>query len=241
MENNIMEVFKKILNVFLYKIIIVAVILAICVFAVFYFRSKPDSRVTPLLGGLTTGLIVGLLQLLLMWTEHNEMEKIKKLGVRRILPYRDDEQFYKKVIDKTNKQIFVLGSTASRFMIDFADRTRDDKRALINALDRNVHVKFLLPAPKFLWKKDDIPRAEGSRKTIQELKTKYGDLIECRYYNHNPFHNLVLADTDCFVGPIFPHRTSKNTPTIYTYKDSTFAKSYLEYFDYEWKEAKPCL
>lgn len=203
--------------------------------------SDPNSTVTPLLGGMTTGLLVALLQLLLMWTEHNEIEKTKKLGIKKLLPHRDDEGFYRKVIEKTKKEIRVLGSTASRFMIDFADENREDKRALIDALNRKVQVKFLLPEPNNLWKEDDKPRAEIALKSIQGLKDKYGDLVECRHYTHHPFHNLVLADNDCFVGPIFPNRTSKDTPTIYTNKSSVFAESYLEYFHFEWEKAKTCL
>ncbi|MFA5239440.1 MAG: hypothetical protein WC476_07005 [Phycisphaerae bacterium] len=236
-----MEFFKKQLNIYLYKIIVVVVLFAICLLLVIYLNSKASSPFTPLLGGLSTGLIVALLQLLLMWTEHNEMEKIKKLGIQEILPYRDDEIFYRKVIEKTKEEIRVLGSTASRFMMDFADESREDKMALINALDRKVHVKFLLPETNCLWNDEDKSRAEIALNTMRALKKKYKDLIECKHYSHKPFHNLVLADDNCFVGPIFPSRTSKNTPTIYTYKNSIFANSYLEYYDYEWENAKSCL
>lgn len=157
-----MEIFKKQLNIYLYKIIIVVVLFAICLFLVIYFNSKASSPVTPLLGGLTTGLFVALLQLLLMWTEHNEMEKIKKLGVKEILTHRDDEGLYRKVIERAEREILVLGNTASRFMEDFADDTRSDKRALIDALGRNVSVKFLLPQPDYLWKSNDKDRANIS-------------------------------------------------------------------------------
>ena len=235
-----MEIFKKLLNIYLYKIIVVVVSVVICVFLVIYLNSKASSPFTPLLGGLTTGLIVALLQLLLMWTEHNEMEKTKKLGIKEILPHRDDKNFYRKVIERTKKEICVLGSTASRFMKDFADESREDKKALIDALNRSVHVKFLLPEPIFLWNEEDKTKADTSLKSIKGLKTKYGNLVECRHYSHHPFHNLLLADKDYFVGPIFPNRTSENTPTIYTDENSIFAKSYLEYFKFEWEKAKPC-
>jgi len=118
-----MEIFKKLLNIYLYKIIIVVVLFVICLFLVIYFNSKASSPVTPLLGGLITGLLVALLQLLLMWTEHNEMERIKKLGIKKILSYRDEESLYRKVIENANEEIRVLGNTASRFINDFADET----------------------------------------------------------------------------------------------------------------------
>lgn len=235
-----MEVFKKKLNIYLYKIILGVVALVICVVGVCYFASEADSRATPLLAGLTTGLLVALLQLLLMWTEHTEMEKTKKLGIKNILPHRDDEAFYRKVIQRSEKEIRLLGSTAYRFMMDFADESRADKRALIDALNRKVKVKFLLPDHKYLWNDHDKGRATAALEGVLGLQIKYGELIECRHYAHHPFHNLLLLDGDCFVGPIFPHRTSRNTPTIYTDVSSIFAKSYLEYFDYEWEKAKPC-
>jgi hypothetical protein len=228
------------INIYLSKIIIFFTMLAICILLLIYLKSKASSPFTPLLGGLITGLIVALLQLLLMWTEHNEMERLKKLSIKTVLAYRDEEELYKKVIEKSKKEIRVLGNTASRFMNDFADETRIDKRALIDALNRNVHVKFLLPDQNSLWNPDDKDRARISLRAIQDLKGKYGNLVECRFYSHSPFHSLVLADNDCFVGPIFPNRKSKDTPTIYTDTSSVFAESYLNYFDFEWKNAQPC-
>lgn len=234
-----MEFFKKVLNIYLYRIIFwfVAIVILLCL--CWYFRES-NIKLATLLGGLTTGLFVGWLQLLLMATEHREMEKIKRLGIKEILSHRDDESFYRKVIERAEEEIFVLGNTAFRFMNDFADETRKDKRALIDALNRKVHTKFLLPEPDSLWNPDDKDRAGISLRSIKELKTKYNDLVELKYYSHPPFHSLVLSDNDCFVGPIFPNRTSRNTPTIYTDKSSIFAKSYLEYFEYEWSKAKPC-
>lgn len=239
-RRNTMGFFKKQCNVYLFKIIIVFAFLATVVFLVIYLSSKPDSKWTPLLGGMTTGLLIALLQLLLMWTEHSEIEKIKKLGIKKILPYRDDKDFYETIINNAREEIRVLGSTAFRFLKDFADENREDKKALLDALNREVCVKFLLPKPECLWNDEDISKGKSSLVLIQKLKEKYGDLVECRYYSHNPFHNLLLSDNDCFVGPIFPNRTSQNTPTIFTDIDSVFAKSYLEYFEYEWKDAQPC-
>lgn len=99
----------------MYKIILFVAIIAISIVLIAYFYSKPDSKVTPLLGGIATGMLVAVLQLLLMWTEHNQIENIMKLGIKNILPYRDDKNFYENVIKGTKKEIRVLGSTASRF------------------------------------------------------------------------------------------------------------------------------
>ncbi len=216
-------------------LVAIVIVLVLC----WYFWES-NIKLATLLGGVTTGLFVGWLQLFLMATEHREMERIKKLGIKEILSHRDNEVFYKEVIEKAEIEIFVLGNTASRFMNDFADKTRPDKKTLIDALNRKVHVKFLLPQPDFLWNPDDKDKASISLRSIKELKAEYNDLVELKYYSHAPFHSLVLSDNDCFVGPIFPNRTSRNTPTIYTDRSSIFAKSYLDYFDYEWSKAKPC-
>jgi hypothetical protein len=211
-------------------------LIIILVITVWYFYES-NIKITTLLGGVATGLFVGWLQLLLMATEHNEIERVKKLGIKKVLSYRDEEALYRAVIEKTKKEIYVLGNTASRFMKDFADDTRPDKKALIEALGRGVHVKFLLPKPEFLWNQNDKDRAKISLRLIEALKTKYNTLVELKYFSHSPFHSLVRADNDCFVGPIYPHIISQNTPTIYTDKSSIFAQSYLEYFEFEWKDA----
>jgi hypothetical protein len=232
-----MEFFKKYFNIYLYRIIYWLTLIIILVIAVWYFYES-NIKIATLLGGVVTGLFVGWLQLLLMATEHNEMEKIKKLGIKEILSSRDDEVFYRNIITKAKKEIRVLGNTARRFMEDFADENREEKRALIDALNKKVQVKFLLPKPEYLWNQDDKDRAQITLRSIQMLKGKYKDLIELKYFKHPPFHSLVLVDNDCFVGPIFPNRTSQNTPTIYTDINSIFAQSYLEYFNFEWKQAE---
>ncbi len=234
-----MEILKKRINIYLYKIIGVAVTLAILILLML-FSSSSSSDSKSLMGGLVTGLFVALLQLWLMSTEHNEIEKIKKLGVKNILRYREDTVIYKKVIGDATSQIWVLGNTAIRFMRDFADENVADKRVLIDALERKVHLKILLPDLEHLWSKEDRKFASISIGRIRKLKKRYNSLIECKLYSHRPFHSLVLADNEIFVGPIFPNRKSKDTPTIYTDKNSVFASSYIEYFEYEWKSAKSC-
>jgi len=235
-----MDIFKQVIYVHVFKIIVFILIGIACLFT-FWFFIITDPKQSSLFGGLATGLFVAIIQLLLMWTEYSEMEKIKKLKIKKILAHRDDETLYKSVIQSAENKILVLGNTVSRFLQDFADEGRTDKRTLLDALDRKVNVKFLLPEPKWLNKQDDQDKAKMASRKIAELAKKYKGHFECRYYDHAPFHNLVMADNECLVGPIFPNKSSKDCPAIYTDVSSIFVRSYIDYFNYEWTNAKPCV
>jgi len=233
------KIFEDIIKIQCAKLIIFVIFLAAIIFLIFYYNVG-EPKVSVLFGGLATGLIIAGIQLLFSWGEFTEMEKIKRLGIKKILLYRDDEKLYRSIISKSNHEILVLGNTAYRFFSDFADETRSDKKALIDALGRQVKVRILLPAPKWL-STDDKPRAEIALSKIKELFSKYKSFFECRYFDHAPCHNLVLADNDCLVGPIFQNIPSKNSPAIYTDNNSIYVKPYLKYFEHEWKDAKSCV
>jgi len=232
------KIFEKVIKFQLAKFIICAIFFAALILLLGYYNLE-NTKISVLYGGLSTGLIIAGIQLLFSWGEFNEMEKIKKMGIKKILPHRDDERLYRNVIRNSKREILVLGNTASRFFIDFADETRDDKKTLIDALGRGTKVKILLPNPKWLSAQDKL-RAQISLKKIKELSSRYKTFFECRYYDHAPFHSLVLADDHCLVGPIFPNIPSKDSPAIYTDNNSIYANSYLRYFDYEWEDAKLC-
>ena len=234
-----MNIFTKGIYIYLYKIIL-SLLIAVIVFFIYLYFKEVDPKIYALYGGLIAGLIVAVIQLLIKWSEHSEIEKIKKLKIKKILPHRDDEKLYGDIIKQSEKKIWVLGNTAIRFLQDFADENRKDKRALLDALARNVKVKLLLPDPRWLATDDDKDKAKMSSRKIAELLIKYSNLFECRYYDHAPFHNLVMADDECLVGPIFPHISSKDSPAIYTDNSSIFVKPYLEYFNFEWDKAQPC-
>lgn len=233
-----MRFFKITLNIYLSKIIIVLLAFAIIVIILLYYQ-EPDPKQSALLGGLATGLMVAGLQLLLSWTEHVENEKIKRLRVKQILATRDDEKLYRRIIDNANSQVLMLANTAYRFLEDFADEdiARQDKRALIKALERGVSVKILLPEPQYLTLEDDKDKANISARKFNNLKSKFGDKFQVRYYNHSPAHNLLVVDHECLAGPIFPDISSKNSPAIYTDDESTFIKPYIKYFEAEWDKA----
>lgn len=230
-----MNFFEKVIKVRLYKVVLVCLeILAFVSFAIYWWYAT-DSRVAGLFGGFTAGFVVAFIQLLFSWYEHTEIEAIKRLGIKKILPHRDDEQLYRKVILSARKEISLLGNTANRFLIDFADDSRDDKKALINVLNDGVSVKILLPKPSHL-SIEDKRRAKNSAELLKKLSDKYS-LFDYRYFDHIPYHNLLLSDNNCLVGPIFPHIASKDCPAIFTDKDSVFVSPYLKHFEDEWERA----
>lgn len=234
-----MNIFKTTINVYLFKIIIFILFFFAVVFTYYFFKIE-DPKISALFGGLATGLIVAVIQLFLMWSDYAENEKIKQLKIKKILTHRDDELLYRNIIMQSNEQIWVLGNTALRFLQDFADKKREDKKALLDAFSRNVKVRLLLPDPKYLASQDDKDKAVTANRKILELTEEYSSLFECRYYDHAPYHNMVMADNECLVGPIFPDISSKDSPAIYTDESSIFVKPYIKYFEFEWGKATPC-
>ncbi len=226
--------FERFVRVRLYKIVILALSVATAVCTVAYFRGS-GPKVEPLLAGLVTGLLVALIQYLLDWNEHQEIETIKKLGIHRILPHRDDKGYYQRLLRHAERDIVVLGNTASRFLEDFAHATRTDSRTLFEALGRGVRVRVLVPKPEYL-PEDDRPRAEAAKKRMAQIAQESGN-FEYRLFNHSPTHSLVKIDSDCLFGPVFPHVKSKDSPTIHADADSALVVEYLQYFENEWKQA----
>jgi hypothetical protein len=224
------------LGVYLYRVLLVLLFL-VALICFFFFINVVDQKTAAIFGGLTTGLFIAFIQLLLSWFEHTEIEGIKKLRIKKVLPHRDDEMLYRSVISKAKDEILVLGNTALRFLNDFADESRPDKRALIDALSRKVQVRFLLPKPKYLDNLADRDRERIADRRIAQLTVQFKERFECRYFDHAPYHNMVRADEECLVGPIFPHISSKNSPAIYTDIKSIYVKPYLDYFEHEWEKA----
>lgn len=232
-----MKIFSKRLSIGLAKVILVILLIATSILAYLFFTGELSSKWTVLYGGLVTGLIVAIVQLLLDWYEHKEIEKFKLLGISRIIPHRDDEAYYRGLIKGATKKIDVLGVTANRFMADFADssRGRAEKKVLIDALARSVAVRILVPQKSFLDHKDHdaFEQALGFFKTVRKT---FGN-FEYAYFSHIPAHSIVLVDDDCLLGPVFPLISSKDTPCIQMNTQSPFANSYLKYFEEEWNKA----
>lgn len=226
--------FSHIVRVKLYKLIIAILLAATALLTFAYFKSA-NPKLEPLLAGVVTGLIVAIIQYLLHWNEHTEIEAIKGLGIQRILPHRDEKLYYQAVLARADREICVLGNTASRFLEDFAHSSRTDSRTMLEALGRGVRVRILLPKAAHL-PEEDRHRAEASKKRLCEIAREFNKL-ECKYFDHAPMHSLVKVDSECLVGPIFPHLKSKDSPTIHAYEYSPLVGEYLKYFEKEWTNA----
>lgn len=233
-----MNIFKKVFSIHLSKTILIALLITTAIFSYLYCKGELNDKETVLYGGLVTGLIVAIIQFLLTWNEHLEIENIKALGVTRILPFRDDEAYYRGLIKKANKKIDVLGVTALRFMEDFGDeeRSRPEKRVLLDALDKRVKVRILVPNKNNLPQKDH-DGFNTSEFYFKKVKIRYPLYFEYGYFDHMPAHSMVIVDDECLLGPVFPHVSSKDTPCIQIKSESVYAKKYLDYFNEEWKNA----
>jgi hypothetical protein len=203
-------------------------------FTVAYFITK-NAKYEGLLAGLGTGLIVAVVQYLLEWNEHSEIEAIKKLGIIRILPHRDDKAYYKPLLEKAEREIIVLGNTAFRFFEDFAHPTRRDSQALLEALARGVTVRILLPQAQQL-KEGDRQNAATVKSRMVEIASKYQN-FEYRYFDHPPANSLVKIDDECLFGPIFTHVNSKDSPTIHASVNSALVAQYIQHIENEWTKA----
>jgi hypothetical protein len=221
-------------------IILISLLLAITVCGYYYFKGELSAHLTPLLGGLFSGLILVVLQFLFNWYEYSAMSKFHALKIKNILLHRDDRNFYQNLIGNAVNQIDVLGVTAARFMEHFADDTdnsRPDSKVLLTALAKGVKVRILIPSKEYLKFDDDKTKAVMAERLLKKTAEKY-DNFTYLYFNHEPVQSIVVIDDECLIGPVLPPLPSRHTPAIYVSNDSPYAKKYLEYFDREWQEAE---
>jgi hypothetical protein len=226
--------FARILRIRLYKVIIALLLLGTAACTIAFFETH-EAKVEALLAGMVTGLLVAVIQYLLDWNEHQEVEAIKKLGILGILPHRDDKAYYQRLLQLAKREIDVLGNTASRFLEDFAHPTRTDSRTLFDALGRGVKVRVLVPKPEHLSQEDRL-KAESANRRMAGI-AKESPHFEYRYFDHPPAHSMVRVDNECLFGPIFPHIKSKDSPTIHADATGALVVEYLRYFGNEWSKA----
>lgn len=233
------NIFKKRVNLFFSTIIIIILVIVIIVIACFYFIiDQTNTKLLQIIGGLLSGLVVAIVQFLFSIKDYRELEKIKALGVQRILPYRDDENFYRNFISSAKERIYVMGVTANRFMKDFADKesTRPEKQILINVLEKGVKVRILIPKESFLETKDKL-NFQQARVLLEKTRESQNN-FEYRYFDHIPTHSIVLVDNKCLLGPVFPNMASKDTPCIQFDSLNDYSYKYLTYFEHEWSKAQ---
>ena len=182
------------------------------------------------------GILIPLLQRIVSLDEAKKIEEFTKLGLLRVLPHRDDEEHYRKRIQKTKRKLFIMGHTSKRLIEDFADENgRVEKRVLLEALSRGVSVKILIAHKSYL-SENKLNDYEQTMRKMNKIKEKF-DKFEFKYYKHIPSHSLFLFDNECLLGPIFTELESRDTPTLDMKYDCEFAEKYLEHFNIEWSKA----
>lgn len=230
------EIFSKKIKLNVWIIIVLVILVIICVCWKWYTMNT-TSPVGAVLGSIIAGLIVALIQLGLSWWDYQMTQKIEKLRLIEILYDRDNRTYYANIIDKSRREIRVMGTTARRFFEHFADMTtgaRPDAQVLISALNRGVKVKLLLPSKDYIAL-NKISDYNQVSETLNTIKQKYPHAeIDIRYFDHIPAHSIFMVDSECIVGPIFEYVESKNTPALHLKNESPFAEKYLAYFEQEW-------
>jgi hypothetical protein len=227
--------FARLIRIHLYKLIVLGLFVStVGAGLTLYFSTNP--KWDAIFAGLATGLFVALIQYLLNWNEHSDIEAVKKLGIIKILPHRDDRMYYGELLAGVRREVWVLGNTGSRFLEDFAHASRSDSQQLLAALGRGIQVRFLLPDLQFV-EGNDSAKAQAVRIRLTDLKKQYTN-FDYRYFNHRATLSLVRIDEQCLFGPIFSNRKSKDSPTIHTLTDGPFVQAHLQYFESEWSDAK---
>jgi hypothetical protein len=230
-----MNIFQRVVSFPLYVAIIIVLLIAAVITG--YFSFNVSNQWGVIFGGICTGLIVAIIQMLIQAQEHNDVEKLRRLGIREVLPHREGKEYYQALIEQSKKRVWVLGVTAYRFLEDFAHKSRDDSQALISKMKlQNVDVRVLLPKTQYLSKEDQA-RASSAYERIGELRKEFSN-FQVRYFDHIPIHSIVCADEECLVGPVFPKVPSRDSPAIHVVAFSTFVKHYMEFFEQEWKDAQ---
>lgn len=232
------EIFSKKIKLNVLIIIVLVILVIICVCWKWYTMNT-TSPIGAILSSIIAGLIVALIQLGLSWWDYQMMQKIEKLRLIEILYDRDNRTYYADLIDKSRREIRVMGTTARRFFEHFADMTtgaRPEAQVLISALNRGVKVKLLLPSESHIAHNKIADHKQVSE-TLRSIKKKYPSAeIDIRYFDHIPAHSIFMVDSECIVGPVFEYVESKNTPALHLKNESPFAEKYLAYFEQEWKD-----
>ena len=240
-----MSLYNKKLSISMPWAIVVVTILLLMIFGAISILMTEKSILTnegPLwvfASGVVSGLVVTLAQFCLSWADAKAIDRFRRMGVENVLTTRDEEAYYGKLIQTARSQVDVLGSTATRLMLDFADLNspKAEKRALIEALKNDVPVRILVAAPAQLDPSDKY-KYPVNRKRFEDIAALYSN-FEVRYFDSTPIASFVRADHELVVGPLLPGVESKHTPALHVYNHSPYAASYLKYFEKTWATATP--
>lgn len=214
-------------------------VLVLGVLTWYYWNEPEGSKLAPLFGGLATGLLLVIVQYMFSWKEHIERDRLRLLGLKKVLENKVDREYYGQLIKRANKRIDLMGSTGSRFLKDFADENGSHKESqyLFEAIGRGVAVRVLLPNPECLLNEESKLNAMQIAEKLDRLNSH--ENFECRFFNHPPIHSIFYADKELLVGPFFPDLESRNTPALHVKDDAVLSERYIEYFENEWEQCSP--
>lgn len=188
-----------------------------------------------------TGLCSGFVVLLVdKWIGRSEIQFLSRRDhIESVIEGRENEKYYGELIRSSKRQLDFFGRTGKRLLQDFADMDSQStsKRLLLNALDRNVAVRFLVADPAKL----DIPAAQDVelvKRLYGEIKLKYSGInFEIKYYNFEPAFSYFRADDKIIFGANFPGQKSRHTPSVIANVRSSVSKAYMQFFENTWDAA----
>jgi hypothetical protein len=231
--------------------IFILVIIALIALYIAYSNQGSNFWLT-VAGGIATGTLVAVAQYFVSLAEYKEIDKaykelhekekeiieFKKMGVKKVLPARDDPEVYGGIIEESKDKIWVMGNTASRLLEDFAntDGSTPYKDVLLSFLKKGGEVKILISEKRYLFKDKDKQRFNVAKIELNKLSDKYEN-FNFAYFKHIPTHSIFIFDNYCLLGPIFDNLDSKATPALAMDTNSEYAQKYLNYFNHQWAEA----
>lgn len=213
-----------------------ALLMAMALISAWLYYKHPAGVLGPIFAGVLTGIIVALIQFIWSWIDGSSAEKLRLLGVNRVLPSRDNRGLYQDMIADAHREVIVLGVTATRFLEDFASVTsiNNHSRVLLAALDRRVKVRILVATKKAQGDRGKHAAIDEAHARLQGIKEQFPQVFDYGFYSNEPAHSIVAVDDRWLVGPVFPGKKSKDLPATDVAASSPIAKAYSEYFEELW-------
>lgn len=229
---------NRFLKVNIHWLVLIAFLVLFVLFSWFHYKSDPlaEPKYSAFVGGLAAAFFVALVQFGLQMYQQMQMAKFRKHGVLDFLEDRSDRKFYRGLIKgaQRNTKIQVLGVTSSRMLEDFANFNEEKSQDLIHALDKGVVVQILLPKISRLTK---AQRGNFEIRTLpiaEKLFAKFPERFAIKYFDSPASHSMFSSGSKCIIGPIFPYKSSKDTPAIVFDKFGSFVEPYIHNFDTLW-------
>ena len=199
--------------------------------------------------GLFTSGIVALFYLIYPQVDiESDFLQFRRMGLRKVYPRRDINQEYSKLLEKTEKQIDVLGFGLNQFREDNGDIVK-------NKAIKGINIRLLVIDPKSSilkirsYQENDmggetieIPLKKLKEyvnevnKTIEELGR--GEKIKIKCYNALPSTMIFRIDDTMFIGPYLHKRLSRTTITYKIEGGTEIFKQYENHFGDLWND--PC-